>query len=112
MAKYEPLSRSYFKLWEIVHDYFLNPEYEDNYKLITNKNLFINSSLRNNMLSPLLLIIDLFSSINGRKIKAKQNSFNKSDTLFHFSPNKILTSSLEEQQTKAETGKTKKTIVL
>jgi len=38
MAKYEPLSRSYFKLWEILHDYFLNPKYEDNYKLITNKN--------------------------------------------------------------------------
>jgi len=38
IAKYEPLSRSYFKLWEILHDYFLNPKYENNYKLITNKN--------------------------------------------------------------------------
>ena len=30
VAKYEPLSRSYFKLWEILQDYFRKPDYMAN----------------------------------------------------------------------------------
>ena len=38
VASYEPLSRSYFKLWEILHDYFLNSQYPKNRALIMNQN--------------------------------------------------------------------------
>ena len=38
VASYDPLSRSYFKLWEILHDYFLNSQYPKNRALIMNQN--------------------------------------------------------------------------